>query len=360
MLILDPSYVSPLLLNTIIELNIPTTILSKDIEPHEGMNIGEFFSIYTSDIKLLANSEGSGRHLEEHIPHSKVNELVGIFKNKVEFRSILRDLYPNFFYKEIPFEELDTYKLPIQGKYILKPSIGYASVGVYQVTSSNWLNALKKVKADIATNEYSPSIVDLGNWIVEEYIEGDEYAVDAYYNSIGQPVVMNIFHHPFVDDQDLSDKVYYTSKEIVSSRLETVTKFLKLLGDKLHIRNFPLHLEVRIGSSGLYPIEVNALRFAGMGAGDLAHYAYGINIYKTFFLELDVDWDSILSNVDDSMYGFLCIIPNRSRDSIDRDEYKGNFSCILEDRIMPDPIYAITFFKTSSKEEVGHLLRLNI
>ena len=50
---------------------------------------------------------------------------------------------------------------------------------------------------------------------MEEYVEGEEYAIDCYFDEKGEVVILNILHHKFSSGRDTSDRVYSTSKEII-------------------------------------------------------------------------------------------------------------------------------------------------
>ena len=61
-------------------------------------------------------------------------------------------------------------------------------------------------------NLYPTKVLDTNTFIIEECIEGDEFAFDAYYDEFGNPVLLNTFKHYFASRNDVSDRVYYTSK----------------------------------------------------------------------------------------------------------------------------------------------------
>ena len=61
------------------------------------------------------------------------------------------------------------------------------------------------------------------------------------------------------------------------------------------MRNFPIHLEVRVtGTGDIIPIEANPLRFAGWCVADMTRHAWGFNPYEYYFKGLRPDWDAIL------------------------------------------------------------------
>jgi len=126
--------------------------------------------------------------------------------------------------------------------------------------------------------------MNFSKFIIEECIEGDEFAIDAYYNPSGKPVILNILRHPFSSDTDVSDRVYYTSKEIIMEHLDTFRNTLESIGGIACLSSFPVHVEVRVDQYGkVIPIEFNPMRFAGWCVTDIAYSAYGINTYEYYF-----------------------------------------------------------------------------
>jgi hypothetical protein len=39
---------------------------------------------------------------------------------------------------------------------------------------------------------YPEQVLDTRSFLIEEYIEGDEFALDAYFDGDGNPVILNI------------------------------------------------------------------------------------------------------------------------------------------------------------------------
>ena len=118
----------------------------------------------------------------------------------------------------------------------------------------------------------------------------------TYYDKNGNPVILNIFHHPFLNSKDVSDRIYVMSSEIMIKYMAKFAMLLKEIGDKNNIRNFPLHIELRVtDDERIIPIEVNPMRFAGWCTTDVSKYAWGINVYECFMKQTSPDWNEILS-----------------------------------------------------------------
>jgi len=220
-------------------------------------------------------------------------------------------------FKGVEFEKLDEIRVEeIDKPFIIKPAVGFFSLGVHKVsTNEKWVSVLRSIKAEVEEIRelYPAQVLDVGKYIIEGNIEGEEFAVDAYFNNKGKPVVLNIFKHIFSSENDVSDRVYFTSKTVIETHREAVEDLLREIGRLVQLRNFPLHMELRIGDDRrIQPIEVNPMRFAGWCTTDIAHFAYGINTYRYFLEQLEPDWNSILADKEGK--SFCLIMLNRSLD----------------------------------------------
>ena len=183
----------------------------------------------------------------------------------------------------------------------------------------------------------------------------------------GNPVILNIYQHPFLNSKDVRDRIYLMSAGIIVKYMAKFAVLIKQIGDRNHIRNFPFHMEVRVTEDErIIPIEVNPLRFAGWCTADVSKYAWGINIYECFLNQTMPDWNNILMDAKRGVYYFSMAEVqdglNTSRiKSFNYEGYLANFSNILEvRRINPrnNPLYAIIFGHTEDKEEIKQILQL--
>jgi hypothetical protein len=205
--------------------------------------------------------------------------------------------------------------------------------------------------------------------ILEEWIDGVELAIDGYFNSSAEPVILNILEHPFAGPEDTSDRCYFTSRHLIRSHYPSLISFLKRFGDVFDLKRFPFHLEVRRTTDGrILPIELNPLRFAGLGTTELAEYAYGINVYKAFFREEKPDWERILQSTDPSIYSFMCAdVPTElfRRPGLqirDREFFKV-FEEVLDYRILSETetsTYAVVFYRSQDLSENERLIRMDL
>ena len=211
MIILDKPYVSEFLKNTIQKNQIPlieTNNLNQFILG-DGINyISEHHAIEhfrkKPESRLYTNSENAINWISKNLDFTHLPKKINLFKDKFLFRQLVSNLYPEVYFKEITVADFDYFDVDIVPKpFIIKPTVGFFSMAVYRVNSnSEWpeikskiLNELQAVK-----NIYPKEVMDTGRFIIESIIEGDEFAIDAYFNSAGKPVVLNIMKHVFASE----------------------------------------------------------------------------------------------------------------------------------------------------------------
>ena len=320
---------------------------------------------------IFSNSENAITWIVNNLPDSNLTKYIKTFKDKVLFRETLKDLYPDLYftsleYLDINYVEKEQYQFPIA----LKPSVGYLNFGVRIINSlDDWDPNIKRLHKEIATNKskYDESVVNTTYILIEQLITGEDLSVDAYYDKNGVPVILNIFKRIYKEDQPINEKLYITSAATIEKHLQKVTQFLKEIGSRLDIKNFPLNLEVRLNEAGtLVPIEVNPMRFANWCVSDLAKYAWGFNIYDYFETQKHPDWNSIIQNAgEQTYYASLVDIPKGFPKSSVRDfnfnGYLENFSNVFEVRrvnFKANPLFGVVLGSTSDDEELDMILNM--
>ncbi len=319
MLLLDQPYVSPFLRQTIVAYDLPVIATSQSaaldlpagtrlVDEETAVN-----ALRNGEARLLySNSENSLDWAAEKLAFSDVPREIALLKDKVRFRELLAPLYPDFRFSAVTageLDKLDVASLPVP--FIIKPSIGFFSIGVYKVSApEEWPRTLRALQADMQelTAVFPTQVLDTTTFIIEACVPGEEYAMDAYYDHDGEPVIVNVLQHPFSSADDVSDRAYITSKEIVRRYLDQFTALLREIGNLAGLHDFPVHAEVRVTEMGeIVPIEVNPLRFGGWCATDIAHFAFGINPYLMFLRRQQPDWDSILAAKGDEVTGLIVL-----------------------------------------------------
>lgn len=379
MIIIEKPYASEFLIDTVAQNDwgVLENDAIKDAEIEEGafemipQEVAKNYYLTQEYPLIYSNSENAISWVLQNLPESNLSEYIKFCKDKVSFREALSEMYPNFYFKSVELEELknmsaDDVKFPV----VLKPAVGFLSFGVHTIKDAKeWKDVVEKLDKEMraATFMYPSYVVSSAKFIIEQLIEGEEYAVDAYYDRDGEPVILNIFQHPFYNMSDVSDRIYLMSTGIMVRYMAKFGLLLREIGKLKNIKNFPMHIELRVTKDDeIIPIEINPMRFAGWCTTDVAKYAWGINVYESFFEQKRPDWNSILANSSKDVYYFsMAEVPS----NIDKSKIKGfeyerflaNYSNVLEvRRINPreNPLFAIIFGSTKSKDEVVRILSL--
>ncbi len=321
MILIDQPYISDFLIKTIKENNFEVifTKEAKSLINDDSLNwISEKDAIKkltnSPNPLVYTNSENSLLWIFNNLKETNLPNQIRLFKDKLKFRELTKDLLPNFMFREIKIDEIQTLDLAeLVLPFVIKPSLGFFSIGVHVINNkADWDTAQKELNFDNLKSIYPKEVMDASTFIIEEYIKGEEFAIDAYFNNIGDVVILNILHHKFSSNTDVSDRVYSTSQHIISKYKKVIEEFLKPIGEKAKLKNFPLHLELRIDEKGMIkPIEINPERFGGWcTTGDLSWHAFGFNSYQYFIQNKKPNWEEIFKNKEDKIYSIISLNNN--------------------------------------------------
>jgi hypothetical protein len=367
MFFIDKPYVSDFFKATVKDNGIPIvgTAIAKSLDLYSGTKIiteEEAIEIAKEqkNLRIYTTSENAIGWIAEHFSFCNLPEKIELFKNKVHFREMTKSIFPDFYFKEIPVEELQNIKIEdIPLPVIIKPTVGFFSMGVYKLSSfSEWDEILQLMLAEIEQVKglYPEKVLDTGSFIIEQCIDGEEFAVDAYYNEAGEAIVLSIYHHIFSSDTDVSDRVYTTSKEIMESNLDEFTGFVDRIGVVSGVKNFPVHIELRREGDGtLLPIEVNPMRFGGWcTTADTTFKAYGLNPYLYYYYQQKPDWPALLKGKEEKLFSLIVLdnstgITGKDIASFDYEELLATFEKPLELRridFKKYPVFGFLFVET--------------
>lgn len=322
MYLIDEPYISDFLLATIKENHYPivATKAAKALVPDASLNwISEEEAIAAIKNnpaqRLYSNSENALSWIDEHFGESELAKQIRVFKDKAAFREQIKAIFPDFKFRKIKVEDLPHIAPEeLSFPFVIKPSIGFLSLGVYIVNDeSDWIQVKEKIRPQNLKSIFPKNVLNTSHFIMEDFISGEEYAIDYYHDERGEVVVLNIMHHLFSSGTDTSDRVYWTSKAIVAEHKARVEQFLNTLGETLNLKNFPAHAEVRIDKNGkITPIEINPLRFGGWcTTADLSGIAVGLNPYRYYFENTRPNWASIYRGKEDKLFS-LTVLDNNS------------------------------------------------
>jgi hypothetical protein len=361
MIVLDYPYVSRFLVDSVLKsgqpvLDTPQARHLAGDAPLNYIDEIEFSARLALGGKVYTNSENGLGHVLRCRCNEDLARRVDICKDKALFRETVAGLHPNYKFQRVPFDRLSGFDpSAMECPFVVKPTRGFFSLGVHVVDShEDWPAAVKAIEAERAAlnAEYPEAVVSGGEFIVEQSIQGEEYAIDVYYDAEGDPVITNILHHTFLSAADVSDRLYYTSARIIETWLLPFTDYLRDVGRECGFRDFVTHIEVRVTDTGdILPIEANPLRFAGWCVADITSHAWGINPYESYFKELRPDWDAILTE-NRGMATVMVIgdlpssLDRTAIRSIDYAGFQSMFSNILELRKIDYrqyPVFAFAF-----------------
>lgn len=383
MIALGKPYVSKFLLQTIQKNNYPVISTS---EARELLGTQRVNWISEDEARMdlatvpapmvYTNSENTIGWLENHADANSLPDQIHVFKNKIRFRELLADAYPGYFYCAVRFDDLEKLDLEnLNFPIVIKPAVGFFSVAVHRVEDpGEWKQVLKDIASEVEIwkGTYPSQVIDTTEFIIEACIEGEEYAIDAYFDPEGNAVILSIFHHVFSSGKDVSDRVYTTSEPILMQHLQGVQDFMDMIGVKAKLANFPVHVEVRIDPDGkITPIEVNPLRFGGWcTTGDLLWYAYGINSYEYLFLSKRPDWKQIFKNRKGKKYSVVVLDNNSGLHesqikSFDYERIGRDFERLLDLRALDFRKYGVfgfLFVETSqgNEKELDQILKSDL
>lgn len=367
MIFLDKPYISDFLKKVIKDNGIP--VVGTDVVKQLGLYPGTKIvseaeaieTLRTTDSpSLYTTSENSIGWIAKHLSFSELPEKIELFKDKLKFRELTKALYQDLYFKGVLVEDLHRIQfeeLPLP--FVIKPSVGFFSMGVYVVSSQEeWGKTIDLIKAEIAQVKdlYPEEVLNTSAFIIEQVITGEEFAIDAYYDSAGKPVILGIFKHLFSSDDDVGDRVYITSKNIIEDTLEEFTDFTQKIGMLANVKNFPVHIELRRGTDGsLLPIEVNPMRFGGWcTTADTTFMAYGVNPYLCYLSQIKPNWPELLKDKEGKVFSMIVLdnstgIDTKEIASFDYDKLLAGFENPLELRkidYQEYPVFGFLFTET--------------
>ena len=237
-------------------------------------------------------------------------------------------------------------------------------------TTSNLELISNEIRAEIDKNSsvLSDNVLSKNEFIIEDYIEGEEYAVDLFFDDKGNPHIVNIYHHPMPAETSYLHMIYYTSKEVFQKIYDRAIRFFNILNQSLQLKNFALHSEFRYTTNhALFPIEINAMRFGGMGLGNMVYHALGINPYDCFRNNISPNWNEIWSRPEntESIYAYFIAYNGKS---IDKEKYmpdlgklRNEFSLIINECIFnyQEQLAFGTFSLKETKTNLEKLLNID-
>lgn len=156
---------------------------------------------------------------------------------------------------------------------IIKPEIGVGASHTYKINNSSDLDIF------FDREEY-------GDYMAQEYVEGDIVSYDAVISSEGEPLFESVTHWPKVLDvvNNCLDFYYYVAGSVDEKLKEYGRRTVKEFGVRsrfVHLEFFKLTEDkCGLGKKGDYiALEAN-LRVAGGYTPDIMNFAHSIDVYR--------------------------------------------------------------------------------
>ena len=321
---------------------------------------------FTKDSKVCIASEVSIETIVSRMDDRSRKQTIESLKDKYIFRKTIASIYPEYQYQFVKASKIEN--LSITQKSVIKPVKGVFATAVRTIDrDTDFKNLATELKAELSKNEgiFSDGVLSKEDFLVEEYIEGEEYAVDMFYDADGNPCILNICHHPIPENKAYLHILYYFSKEVFDRIYTKAKYFFVQLNQILNVTNITMHCEFKLDGDKLMPIEINTLRYGGMGFGNMVFHALEINPYTYFLNNIEPDWQRIWEDRREDIFCFFIAYNganiNLNEYQPNRERLKQQFTEILLERSF-DYQTQLTFgiyCLKETKENLANLLKID-
>lgn len=318
--------------------------------------------------KVIIATETVLDEVLQHLEDEKKKDWISKLKHKVYYRQILASLFPDFFFTEIAVRELENLPLDRDQRYFVKPVKGYWGSAAYPIEKDTDLRELQmeiRRQLNKRASIFSENVVARDYLIVEEYLEGPEYAVDMFFDEAGKPVITNICHHPIPKKLEYLHTVYYTTHEMFFDLYPRLIEFFNHLNTVISARCMPIHAEFKLHKGKLTPIELNPLRYGSDGFADLSFYAFGFNPFIYFAENREPNWGELWKGREGKIYAFYLGYNGTDLDISsfrpDFRNFRKLFSHILSDMAMDyqrSLAFAVMYIEESNLARIHELLEV--
>ena len=318
--------------------------------------------------KIIISTETVLDDVLQHLDDPEKQKLISTLKNKVECRQMLTTLFPDFYFKEISIPDLAALELDPNERYFVKPIKGYWGSAAHPLDSyTNRQELMDEItrQLQIRTDIFSDHVVAKDRLIVEEFIDGEEYAVDMFFNEDGKPIITNICYHPLPKKLEYLHVVYYTSYDVFHLLYDNLVQFFTQLNGTLHAKNMPIHGEFKLHKGKLTPVELNPLRFGSDGFADLSFHAFGFNPFLCFANNCSPDWEMVWRGREEKVYAFYLGYNGSDLDTRkyrpDFRNFRNLFSNILADTAMnyqSTLAFSVMYIEENSLDRINELLEV--
>jgi len=324
--------------------------------------------VFTQNDKIIITTETVLDDVLNRLNDDSLKSMIENLKNKIACRQMLKSIFPDFYFEQVRLCDLHTIALNPDKKYFVKPVKGYWGSGCRLVEKDTDLATLaEEIRDELKVREkvFANSVLTQEEMIIEEFLDGEEYAVDMFYNEDGVPVITNICHHPLPDNLKYLHVLYYTSYQLYQKLHDRFIRFFTELNLLLKARSLPIHGEFKDHNGQFIPVELNPLRFGSDGFADLTFHAFGYNPFLGFAQNDAPDWEKLWSGKQDKFFAFFL---GYNGTDIDMQNYRPDlrkfrqlFSKILTDNAMnyqKQLAFSVAYIEESSLEKIFGLLNV--
>jgi len=316
--------------------------------------------------KIYAPTESALEIILDRSEDTKFTNAVNMLKDKYRFRELMKFIYPDFFFQKTTIDKLESIQLNRSKKYIVKPTKGFFGTAVKELSEDTDIAEItKEIKGELKENTryFSESVLSKNELIIEQFVEGEEYAVDMYFNKDGEPEILNIYHHPIPEKIDYFHILYYTNKSIFDKFYDKLKSIFIELNKHLKITSFPIHAEFKSENEKLIPIEMNPLRYGGFGLADLTFHAFGFNPFQAYFKNFKPKWNEIWQTRNENIYGWVLgyngsdiELENHRPDHDKFQNYLGDVLHYVKIDQTKNPVFAIAYFMDTNPDSLQRIL----
>lgn len=159
--------------------------------PTPGLRIITTQELTRSNLRLLPDLKvciTAEPELEQVMPRLEDESRLSAIRNlkdKFAFRQLLSSIYPDLKFRRIRLRDLPDEVLASDTKYVLKPVKGCFGTGVRTFTREiNLTRLVDEVRGELLRNSavLSEAALSQDDFLIETFIEGEEYAVDMFYD----------------------------------------------------------------------------------------------------------------------------------------------------------------------------------
>lgn len=282
----------------------------------KGLNILKEDDFLNSDIQLNDNAmyaittEGVINSVNKKTTSDRKLKATQLLKDKVLFRETIANLFTDYHFFNTTVEDFP--KLKIKSKMVVKPRKGFFGTGIRVIDEKTNLEEVKnEIVTEIAKNgkafTNSDAILSTEELLVEDYIGGEEFAVDMFYDNDGKPQMLSIYAHPSPKNEAYIHALYCSSRKIHEKIAPKAIELFTKLNETLQVKNYVIHAEFKLDGDKFIPIEMNPMRLGGMGLGNMSYYTLNINPYEYLIKGEAPDWETIWNKEEnkDAVYNFL-------------------------------------------------------